>query len=366
MHRERESGQSLVLLAVALSTLLGFMALTVDVGHWFVARQRAVNVCDMAALAGAQDLSLTVDAASARRVQSVVLSIVNANNAEGFAISMSQVLGPDNPDIIISEFNDTVATNSALDSNIVWTDSQGNVVPRPGPGRGILVRGQIPVQPLFARIFGITGAKVIPAQTAVALGTVSTITGNLVPFGVSVHGIVDIESSPSATIEQQLTYRSWKDSWTGTPGAFGTLGLTHTSGTTLREEIQWGHFGTYGVGQYVAMTSGNKTGPIQQGTDGRIARSQYATIDEWLAAFHSDDPVAHQEALQDSRVVLIPIVDETQIIGESVRIVGFATYAIAEWRNGEKKVYGYFVKSTYQGSVGEGLAGFGTRSYYLL
>ena len=54
---DREQGQSLVLFALMLTVMLGFVALTVDVGLAFLERRQMQNAVDAAALAAAQDLS---------------------------------------------------------------------------------------------------------------------------------------------------------------------------------------------------------------------------------------------------------------------------------------------------------------------
>ncbi len=54
---DRERGQTLVLFALMLTVMLGFVALTVDVGLAFLERRQLQNAVDAAALAAAQDLS---------------------------------------------------------------------------------------------------------------------------------------------------------------------------------------------------------------------------------------------------------------------------------------------------------------------
>lgn len=370
----REDGQALILLAVALTTLLGFAALTVDVGRWYVARQRATNVCDMAALGAAMEL--TKDARSAERAQQAALSVIDANNAAGAAVNVSHVIGRANPDIIISYYNDTVATNPNLTADIRWTDSQGNPLPRPAPNYGILVRGRVPVAPIFGQALDFKQPRQIPARTTVVLGQASTIIGGILPFGVSKDHIVDLEAFPSATIEHELTYRTWKDSWTGAPGAFGTLAPGEEPGSTsasiLETNVIWGYPGTFKVGDVIATTNGNMTGPLRDGIDARLDRSLFPTINDWLAAFNSDSPAARALAMHDARLVLLPIVDESTIVrngsgtAQSVQIHGFATYAISGWNNSSKQVFGYFVKSNYEGSVSPSGVNYGTLAYHLL
>ncbi|HEX3000080.1 MAG TPA: Tad domain-containing protein [Armatimonadota bacterium] len=374
MDKHSNQGQSLILLAISLTSLLGFVALTVDVGRWYVARQKAVNVCDMAALGAATEMG--VDATSAQRTQRAALEIVDANNQAGRTVNVNHFVGQANPDVIISYYNDTTATNSTLTQNINWTDSLGNPIPRPAPGRGLLVRGKVNVPPLIGKVLGYGDARDIPAHTIIALGETSSIIATMLPFGVSKNQIVDIEHAPSATVEQVLTYRAWQASWSGAPGAFGTLapgGQGDTGGSDLQYNITWGHPGSFYIGQYVATTDGSKTGALQMGMGDRLMRSQFATIQDWLNAFNSSDPDLHSQAMTDARLVMFPIIDENTIVfngygtAESVEIVGFATYAISTWNNGTKQASGYFVKSAYEGSIGNsGTQGFGTLTFHML
>lgn len=374
MGRKTQRGQSLVLLAVALTALLGFLALTVDVGRWYVARQKAVNVCDMAALGGAMEL--TNDPQTTERAMRAVLAVVDANAASNTLVRVDHTIGRNNPDIIVSYYNDTTDTNPALTENVRWTDSMGNPIPRPAPNRGLIVRGTVDVLPLFGRVLGDRAVRPIRAQTIVALGEASRIIAAMLPFGVSKDHIADLESYPSATIEHVLTYRTWTESWANAPGAFGTLGPGNTPGSTSASDLQfniaWGYPNSFYVGQAIYTTTGNMTGALQSGLADRLDRSRYGTIDDWLAAFNSPDPQIHAQAMDDSRLVMFPIVDVATLTyngsgsPESVRIAGFATYAISRWNPGTKQVFGYFVKSAWEGSIGVTGVNYGALAYHLL
>lgn len=51
-----ESGQSLVLIALCMTVLIGFLGLAIDVGILYRTKQNAQIAADAAAVAGAQDL----------------------------------------------------------------------------------------------------------------------------------------------------------------------------------------------------------------------------------------------------------------------------------------------------------------------
>ncbi len=56
-HETGEKGQMLVIFAVLVVVLLGFVAMTIDVGMAFVEKRHLQNAVDAAALAAAQDLA---------------------------------------------------------------------------------------------------------------------------------------------------------------------------------------------------------------------------------------------------------------------------------------------------------------------
>ena len=56
-NRKKEEGMVLIVVAVLLVALIGFVALAVDVGLLYAARTSAQEVADAAALAGALDLA---------------------------------------------------------------------------------------------------------------------------------------------------------------------------------------------------------------------------------------------------------------------------------------------------------------------
>src|SRR5258708_17015297 len=61
-----DKGQTLVLTALCMSVMLGFMALALDVGVLFHARRSLQTAADAAALAGAADYLYNQSASSAR------------------------------------------------------------------------------------------------------------------------------------------------------------------------------------------------------------------------------------------------------------------------------------------------------------
>src|SRR5213078_2613881 len=92
-RRKEERGQTIVLVAVALVSLLGMAALAIDVTTLYVARGEMQRAADAAALAGAKafvDSGITTDTGNATRqalaqtmATSVINSILAQNNVSG-------------------------------------------------------------------------------------------------------------------------------------------------------------------------------------------------------------------------------------------------------------------------------------------
>jgi Flp pilus assembly protein TadG len=59
LNSQRQRGAVMILFAVSLTVLLGFMALVIDLGRTYVVRTELQNAADAAALAGAKDLNQT-------------------------------------------------------------------------------------------------------------------------------------------------------------------------------------------------------------------------------------------------------------------------------------------------------------------
>lgn len=119
LFRKEESGQALVLVALAIVVLLGFAALVVDVGVMANTRSRSQNAADAAALAGASllpDVSGAInEAISFAAKNGFVLTAANIETpydgdsskikvsiTENVSHTFARVLGFDNTDINVS------------------------------------------------------------------------------------------------------------------------------------------------------------------------------------------------------------------------------------------------------------------------
>ena len=103
-RRPRERGQTIVLVAIALVSLLGMAALAIDVTTLYVARSEMQRAADAAALAGAKafvDSGVTTDPSAARQTlaQTMATSVINSILAENNVSGAPPVLVSATPDL---------------------------------------------------------------------------------------------------------------------------------------------------------------------------------------------------------------------------------------------------------------------------
>ena len=91
--RKGREGQSLIIVAFGMVTLLGVAGMAVDVGSWYVTSQHLQTAADAAALAGAQQLPTNPSQAVANAIQTA--------SQNGATITANDVvISPSNPDIV--------------------------------------------------------------------------------------------------------------------------------------------------------------------------------------------------------------------------------------------------------------------------
>ncbi len=110
MQTHRERGQTLVIVALALTTLLLMVGLVTDIGVWYNARRDMQNAADAAALAGAWKFCDQNNADSATQTL-----------ARNEAIRVAQTVHGSDPDgTVVSTGNSTVSVTTAIDSPLFF------------------------------------------------------------------------------------------------------------------------------------------------------------------------------------------------------------------------------------------------------
>jgi Flp pilus assembly protein TadG len=305
-HSRSQRGQAAILTIFALTTLIGMVALVIDVGVWRTERGHMVNAADAAALAGAANLNKGASSAVAVAVQAAKVN--GATSANAVAYTTSSTAGPDTIKVTVT-----------------------------APGK-----------PYFAKLFGITGFDINATATARVYAYTALQSKPLFPIGVTP------ESIPAFGTEVTLKYGGGSCT-TGNCGAIELPG--QNNGCSIANgKGEWKSLlagtdtpCTVAVGDTLTTEPGVAVGPTDQGLDYRIG-SNSDTFDQVVRT----DPNGGLSTIIDwssPRLVEVPIVvnasdgSSTWPSGRSdVRVVGFAFFFITSWDGGEVK--GQLVQAT--------------------
>lgn len=305
-HSRSDRGQAAILTIVALTTLIGMVALVIDVGVWRTERGHMVNAADAAALAGAANLNQGTSSAVATAVQAAKVN--GATSANAVAYTSSSTIGPDTIKVTVT-----------------------------APGK-----------PYFARLFGITGFDITATATARVFAYTGLNDTSVVPIGVTPNMLpafgneIDLKMSGGGCPTNdcgalQLPYEeNGCSAGTGANAWRDLLG-----GTTTPCPIQ--------VGDILSPVKGVTSGPSDQGMDTRIG-SNSDTFDQVVRT----DPNGGLSTIinpDSPRLVQVPIIVDAKTGANAfpqgsgdVRVVGFAYFFITTWGNGEIK--GIFIQAT--------------------
>jgi hypothetical protein len=296
------SGQAAIFTVLCLTSLVGAVALVIDVGVWRTERGHMVNAADAAALAGAAALNQGPDAAT-----SIAITTARTNGASG---ATAVTLSGDAP-------NDTIRVHVT------------------SPGR-----------PYFSRLFGIGDFDISADATAVIRSYHSMSKTPVFPVGVTPSII------PATGTETTLKFSGGS----GATGNYGSIELPYEQdGCQAGNGADWSRLleGTYtpcklSVDDTIPSEPGAKVGPTDNGLDQRIGTNS-DTFDD-VVELDPNGGLATILKPDSPRLVAIPIVvnaaDGTEAwpLGGSgeLRVVGFAYFFITGWDRGE--VRGIFIQ----------------------
>ena len=216
-----QRGSAVVIMALSITMLMGFGAITVDLGNLYLNKTRLANMADAAALAGVQDLPDDPQGAV----------------ASSYAYAGQNGMGSDAVQVTLSDNNTVVTVNATR---------------------------QVPL--FFAKIFDMTVSNV-SVRAAAAIRTITGTTG-VVPFGI---------------VKQQFIYGQRyilkAGGGGGYDGNFGALSLGGTGAAIYIGNIKFGYNGRLYVGEWVATETGNMSGPSDQGVSYRMGLDSAATFE---------------------------------------------------------------------------------------
>lgn len=218
---KEETGQAMVLFAVAAVVLFGMAGFAIDIGKVAMQKSEMQNAADAAALAGAQDL---LD-----------------SGAENTAQVYAELNGVSEADI---EINPTNTDPKKIE--VVCTRT---------------------IQYSFARILGFTDTTV-ETRAVAGLSGVNSVTG-AVPLGVE-----------SQTLEYGETYLLKNNAGSGQhQGNFGCLAFGGNGANVYGNNLKYGYDDVLSVGDTVDTEPGNMAGKTSAGISYRINQDPTATFE---------------------------------------------------------------------------------------
>jgi hypothetical protein len=358
--KRKVRGTVLVLMASGLVALMGALAMSIDVGYFYVVRNQLQNAVDAAALAGAGGLmSQPGNYTASGAAVTWAKDYASRNKADGKSV-----------DLATSEI-------TFPKSNVIKIDAAR------------------PVKTFFAAIFGVkqvniraraaaTAAPVIggsggwrpfapPDQFAHGFQCVTPMDSSHGPYQATVHtwnGITDRDyyQSPYDSSFTNMDVSSYmtcsggsptgfitprdvngrrlqlKVDQTFSPGNFFPLALGGPGGSTYQTNIQNGWSGTINVGDMLTTETGNMVGPTRSGLQNLVAldpNAQMRTDSSGKYYVWSD----RYPINESPRIVPIPLFDPTDPPGNgrtTFRVANIGAFFVDN-ASGGGVVFGYFI-----------------------
>lgn len=210
-----------MLAVLAMSGLIGFAAVVVDIGLLFVNRAELVNIADAAALAGVQDLP----------------------GSRNYAVSNAKSYAGRN-----GRAGDTVAATVANDDLSITVQARRTV-------------------PLgFAKIFGLS-SYTVGASAKATVRPLKSASG-IVPFGIVWQ---DFQFGQRYSLKE--------GAGSGYHGNYGALALGGNGASTYRNNIKYGYDSELKIGDWVSTEPGNMSGPTSDGVNYRVSQDPASSFE---------------------------------------------------------------------------------------
>ncbi len=313
--RGSESGQSIVIVAMAMVAIIAMAALVLDGGYAFLERRRVQNAADAAALAGVRSLAKAESETAIRRAiddYAVRNGIVNpSTNVKAYFVNAANEIVPNTSQQV--GHNNSVIPAGAV-AIVVQASEQHNT--------------------FFAQAIGFPTIKV--AASAQAAYSAASTNPNLLPLAV-----------PTATLKYDQEWTLWDTTQVNGQRDWLNFDTASRSASELSDWMCNGFEFNYGLPVWIGGTPGTKTKSLDS-------------------------------CNLPGRVVFVPMYDtlanpkdiESCLFGSGMqycyRIIGFGAFRITEVTvNGsEKKIQGTFIRWVMASELG-GPFDMGTLGYRL-
>lgn len=285
--RLQERGESLLIVALAMTALVGVTATVADLGAAYVKTAQTQTAADAAALAAGMKLPLKSSDASALAAATTTAREYLTKNG--------------------------VADASA--ASVTFGNLEG------GYYHSILVSQPAVSETAFARIFGVNEiafrreaeARVVPCAALsdlVPLSIQESVLNEMIASGTTQHAILKYGSN-TEDVEN---------------GSFGAIDLDGVKGGGANDYTSWlanGYQAKLAVGTVLPVESGNMTGPTYSGIVQRYnACTHYASSGGCKVGAYADDC---------PRVMKVPVIVYTDSLHKYVRVVGFAAFVLEDY-----------------------------------
>lgn len=218
---DQERGSIATIVALALTVLIGFAAIGVDVGRMFIVRDRIHSAADSAVLAGVQQLP--GDPVGAVETARTFLT------QNGFDPSLTSV---------------------TLDPNSIYK---------------LRASVKVPVDMTFARVLGFARQDVSGASAAERLSATSTY--GAAPLAVSQDTVFNYGESVTLKAGAGDQFA---------PGNFGAIQLGKPGANQYRDNLQYGFNGWVEVGEWYSTEPGTIAGPTADALNYRLNQDPYS------------------------------------------------------------------------------------------
>ena len=332
----KEDGAVLVFTVIILVVLLGMAALAIDIGQMYIAKQRAQNVCDAAALAGGQLLTGKPDCIPG--AEATAIEYKEANNAEVAAWQ-------------VEDFDaDATITTVEYDDETTATCEEGEA---------IKVTGRVHVNFAFAGIFGMS-EMYVPAEATALLSPAQRIKAPPLPLCVIEEDVAGKEFDQEVeygVIDSHQEGDIGPGNWmavdfnetgggdpeflarmrgTADPIALSTDTWINTfTGSSVQQRTYEGLIGTF-TGNWQLQVPGRILSEI-----GTLYSASGAPPDNWYTTGYNPDAWTTWKASPNSttglypytsRIAILPVIEdpnqENPGASDQVHIVGFVAFFI--------------------------------------
>ncbi len=313
--KKHERGESLLIVAFAITALVGVAATVTDLGVAYVKTEQTQTAADAAVLAAGASLPIEVDDSTAQ--------------AKATAIAR--------------DYLEKNGVTNADEATITFGDISD------GSYHSIYVNQPAVSETAFARMFGINTvtfqreaeAKVVPCAAL----------SDLVPLSIQESTLNELIAANN-TQHVILKYGDNDDEVEN--GAFGAVDLDGVKGGGANDYTSWlanGYQAKLTVGTVLPIEAGNMTGPTYAGI---VSRYNACTH------FPSDGGCSITKYVDDCpRVMKLAVIEYTDSSHKYVRIVGFAAFVLEDYTTYEDQgcVIGSYVNMVNVGAADGDMTG---------